>query len=69
MEGLATLLQKIYRGWKAYSRFQEMRDSAIIIETRFRGYKVSWGGGGAGAGEKGLSRVRDHNFSNVYAFK
>ena len=40
MEGLATLLQKIYKGWKAYSRFQQMRDSAILIETQFRGYKV-----------------------------
>ncbi|XP_022087036.1 unconventional myosin-Ib-like [Acanthaster planci] len=39
MEGLATLLQKIYRGWKAYSSFQLMRQSAILIETRFRGYK------------------------------
>ncbi|XP_071788878.1 LOW QUALITY PROTEIN: unconventional myosin-Ia-like [Asterias amurensis] len=39
MEGLATLLQKIYKGWKAYSRFQQMRDSAILIETQFRGYK------------------------------
>lgn len=38
MHDLATLLQKIYKGWKQKTLYRLMRKSQIIISCRFRGF-------------------------------
>ncbi|KAL3836985.1 hypothetical protein ACJMK2_022378 [Sinanodonta woodiana] len=40
MHDLATLIQKIWKGWKQRALYQQMRHSQIIIATQWRGY---WG--------------------------
>lgn len=34
---LATLIQKIYRGWRCHTHYQLMRKSQILISSWFRG--------------------------------
>uniref|UniRef100_UPI00358E79B1 unconventional myosin-Ib-like isoform X3 n=1 Tax=Myxine glutinosa TaxID=7769 RepID=UPI00358E79B1 len=38
MEDLATIIQKIFRGWCCRRRYQDMRKSQIIISCRYRGF-------------------------------
>lgn len=38
MHDLATMVQKIYRGWKQRTLYKLMKKSQIIISCRFRGY-------------------------------
>ncbi|NXC77995.1 MYO1A protein, partial [Anhinga anhinga] len=38
MVQLATLIQKIYRGWRCRTQYQQMRKSQIIISAWFRGH-------------------------------
>lgn len=40
IEQLATLIQKIYRGWRCRTHYQQMRKSQILIAAWFRGNKV-----------------------------
>ena len=41
LEDLATLIQKIYRGWKCRTHFLLMRKSQIVIAAWYRRYAVS----------------------------
>ncbi|XP_061413053.1 unconventional myosin-Ib-like [Lethenteron reissneri] len=38
MEDLATLIQKMFRGWRCRTRYLLMRSSQIVISSRYRGY-------------------------------
>ncbi len=40
MHDLATLLQKIWRGWAQRMKFLNMKFAQIIISSQFRGYRV-----------------------------
>uniref|UniRef100_A0A8B9PH27 Myosin IB n=1 Tax=Apteryx owenii TaxID=8824 RepID=A0A8B9PH27_APTOW len=40
LEDLATLIQKIYRGWKCRTRFLLMKKSQIVIASWYRRYKI-----------------------------
>lgn len=40
MHHLATLVQTMYRGWYAMTRFKKMKKGAILIASQFRGYQV-----------------------------
>uniref|UniRef100_A0A8C8S7L4 Myosin IB n=1 Tax=Pelusios castaneus TaxID=367368 RepID=A0A8C8S7L4_9SAUR len=40
LEDLATLIQKIYRGWKYRTRFLLMKKSQIVIASWYRRYKI-----------------------------
>lgn len=40
MQQLATLIQKIYRGWRCRTHYQQMRKSQILISSWFRGTMV-----------------------------
>uniref|UniRef100_A0A803XZ29 Myosin IB n=1 Tax=Meleagris gallopavo TaxID=9103 RepID=A0A803XZ29_MELGA len=40
LEDLATLIEKIYRGWKCRTRFLLMKKSQIVIAAWFRRYKI-----------------------------
>lgn len=46
---LATLIQKMFRGWCCRKRYQLMRKSQILISAWFRGHMVRGGGGGVPA--------------------
>ncbi|XP_036312507.1 unconventional myosin-Ia isoform X1 [Pipistrellus kuhlii] len=39
IQQLATLIQKIYRGWRCRTHYQQMRKSQILISSWFRGTK------------------------------
>jgi myosin-1 len=39
LQQLATLIQKIYRGWRCRTHYQQMRKSQILISAWFRGNK------------------------------
>lgn len=41
LQQLATLIQKVYRGWRCRTHYQQMRKSQILISAWFRGNKVS----------------------------
>lgn len=41
LEDLATLIQKIYRGWKCRRHFLLMRRSQIVVAAWFRRFAVS----------------------------
>ena len=40
LQQLATLIQKVYRGWRCRTHYQQMRKSQILISAWFRGNKV-----------------------------
>lgn len=40
LQQLATLIQKIYRGWRCRTHYQQMRKSQILISSWFRGNMV-----------------------------
>lgn len=40
LEDLATLIEKIYRGWKCRTRFLLMKKSQIVIAAWYRRYAV-----------------------------
>lgn len=40
LQQLATLIQKVYRGWRCRTHYQQMRKSQIVISAWFRGNKV-----------------------------
>jgi myosin-1 len=40
MHDLATLVQKIYKGWKQKTFYRLMKKSQIVISCRFRGFWV-----------------------------
>uniref|UniRef100_A0A8C0B827 Myosin IB n=1 Tax=Buteo japonicus TaxID=224669 RepID=A0A8C0B827_9AVES len=40
LEDLATLIEKIYRGWKCRTRFLLMKKSQIVIASWYRRYKI-----------------------------
>lgn len=39
LQQLATLIQKVYRGWRCRTHYQQMRKSQIVISAWFRGNK------------------------------
>eukprot|EP00118_Oscarella_pearsei_P003137 m.13137 g.13137 ORF g.13137 m.13137 type:complete len:1091 (+) comp24497_c0_seq4:132-3404(+) len=39
MQDLATLIQKVYRGWAQWRKYQEMRYAQIVIASSWKGYK------------------------------
>ena len=41
MHYLATLIQKIWRGWYLRQQFLKMKAAQVVISARFRGYWVS----------------------------
>lgn len=46
MNELATLIQKMFRGWRCRTQYQLMRKSQIIISAWFRGHAVRRGQAG-----------------------
>ena len=40
LEDLATLIQKIYRGWTQRQKYLNMKHAQIIISSHYRGYRV-----------------------------
>lgn len=40
IQQLVTLIQKVYRGWRCRTYYQQMRKSQILISAWFRGNKV-----------------------------
>lgn len=46
LEDLATLIQKIYRGWKCRSHFLLLKKSQVVVAAWYRRYAVSRGESG-----------------------
>lgn len=44
LEDLATLIQKIYRGWKCRTHFLLLKKSQVVVASWYRRYAVSKGG-------------------------
>ncbi|XP_070536547.1 unconventional myosin-Ib-like [Ptychodera flava] len=40
MEDIATIIQKMFRGWKQWRWYQEQRNAAIVVQKRTRGYQA-----------------------------
>lgn len=40
LEDLATLIQKIYRGWKCRTHFQLLKKSQVVVAAWYRRYAV-----------------------------
>ncbi|XP_033098129.1 unconventional myosin-Ib-like isoform X2 [Anneissia japonica] len=40
MHYLATLIQKIYKGWRDRTKYQKMRQSVTLIAAQYKGYKA-----------------------------
>ncbi|XP_077993002.1 unconventional myosin-Ia-like [Glandiceps talaboti] len=40
MEDIATVIQKMYRGWRQWRWYQQQRKAAIVIQTRVKGYQT-----------------------------